>query len=92
MGYYPPYSTINKSLKAPDGLKEILDAALAEPDPAKAMALNQKLSKAVYDDAMVICFLSDARGYVVSPKVQGGHWLEGADWQYWSPADTWIKK
>jgi peptide/nickel transport system substrate-binding protein len=88
----PPYSTINVSLKVPDSSKQIIDEALSATDDATQRQLNLKLNKAIYDDATVVCFLSDARGVVVADNVRGYSYHLGAAWDYWSPCDTWLDK
>jgi peptide/nickel transport system substrate-binding protein len=88
----PPYSTINVSLKVPDNTKQLIDDALDAKDDAAIKQANLALNKAIYDDATMVFFLSDARGMVVAPNVRGVNYHVGADWAYWSPCDTWLDK
>jgi len=88
----PPYSTINVSTKVPDNTKKLIDDALDAKDDAAIKQANLALNKAIYDDATMVFFLSDARGMVVAPNVRGVNYHVGADWAYWSPRDTWLDK
>ncbi len=89
---FPPYATTSKDLLMPEGIKDILDKAIAEPDAAKQAELNKQLVKAMYDNSSISCVLSNAIGYVVAANVRDGHWLEGDAWQYWNPATIWLDK
>jgi hypothetical protein len=89
---FPPYGGLHVSAKFPDGIKDILDSALAATDLASQKALNIKLVDALYNDQTFVFYVSNARGYVLAPYVQDGHWFEGAQYQYWAPADVWLNK
>ena len=87
---FPPYADNNVDLKMPDGVKELIDAALLATDPEEQAKYNRQLVKLIVDDVTVIGILSNAIGYVVADNVRDGHFLEGDAWQYWNPATIWL--
>ena len=89
---FPPYGSLHVSVKYPDGIKELLDKALAATDPAVQKQLNFDLVRKLYDDKTFVFYVSNCRGYVVAPYVHNGHFFEGAQYNYYSPADIWLSK
>lgn len=91
-GTFPPYGGLHVSVKYPDGIKDTLDAALAATDPEIQKQLNFDLVRALYDDQTFVFYVTNCRGYVVAPYVEGGHFFEVAQYNYYSPADLWLNK
>jgi ABC-type transport system substrate-binding protein len=88
--FFKPTGMFFASLKMPEGSAELMDEALTTTDYDTQVALNRELSKMISDDCTVMCICADALGFIVNPKVKGGHWLEYSDFQGWSPADIWL--
>ncbi|MBN2061161.1 MAG: ABC transporter substrate-binding protein [Deltaproteobacteria bacterium] len=89
---FPPYGNLHVSVKYPDGIKELLDKALAATDPAVQKQLNFDLVRKIDDDKTFVFYVTNCRGYVVAPHVHNGHFFEGAQYNYFSPADLWLSK
>ena len=87
-----PWGVRFKSAIQPEGIGDLLDAAMTTADPNTQRDLNYKILKALSDVEAVIPIYSNALGYVVSPKVHNGDWLVGSDWQAWRPDKVWIEK
>jgi len=87
--FFKPTGMFFPSVKMPEGITELIDKALDTADFETQKALNQQVSKMLVDECTVMAICSDALGFITTPYVHGGHWLEGADWQYWAPSDTW---
>jgi len=87
--FFPPAGPFFASVKPPD-VTDIVDRAIATTDPDEQRELNYQLSKVLYDDVTVIPYISDAMGWATAPSVMDHHLLEGADWEYWFPADCWL--
>ncbi len=92
-GSYPPYSQWNKVVKVPDEWKGLIDKALATPDPAEQVKLNQQITQLIYDNKMAVVYMTGGLGTIVSPKVHDADWSFGADgFLSWRPAKTWVSK
>ena len=87
--FFPPAGPFFASVQPPD-VADLVNRAIATTDPDEQRALNYELSQVLYDDVTVIPYLSDAMGWATAPSVMDHHLLEGADWQYWFPADCWL--
>jgi peptide/nickel transport system substrate-binding protein len=91
--YFPPRGLFFHDVKVPEAITALADKAMLAKDAASQRQANYDLIKAVYDDQMIIPYLSDAMGWAVATYVKDHHLvLEGADFCSWFPADIWLDK
>jgi peptide/nickel transport system substrate-binding protein len=91
-GSFPPSGKLYVSTKYPDGMKDLVDKALAATDPATQQQLNRQLIKLLYDDSTFVFYETQCRGYAIASYLHDGHFFEGAQYNYWSPSDIWTSK
>ena len=92
-GLWPPYGTGNKVVKAPAGLKELIDQALAATDSATAIKFEQQLNQLIYDSKMIVTYETGGLGTILSPRLHDTDFAFGSDmFLSWRPAKAWLSK
>jgi peptide/nickel transport system substrate-binding protein len=90
---WPPYGSGNKSVKAPDAMKALIDQCLSAVDTADAIKFNQQLNQMIYDNLMIVTYETGGLGTILSPKVHDSDFAFGSDmFLSWRPAKTWLSK
>ena len=90
---WPPYGSGNKSVKAPDAMKALIDQCLSAVDTADATKLNQQLNQMIYDSKMIVTYETGGLGTILSSKVHDSDFAFGSDmFLSWRPAKTWLSK
>jgi peptide/nickel transport system substrate-binding protein len=87
---FKPYGIMFVNVPLPSNVKELIDTALSATTRDAEIQANWALGKAVMDNESVIPLYSDSLGYIVSPRVHGGQWCLGLDWQAWQPSEVWM--
>jgi peptide/nickel transport system substrate-binding protein len=79
------------SLKGPDNLKELYDAAISTPDVDRAMV--EKVTRALYDDCSLIPVSYMGTGQVYKKYVHDtGFGVKYQSQMVWTPEDCWMDK
>jgi len=79
-----------KSLKHPDGWKDMLAASFMTKDPDPA--LMKKLEGALYTDETFIPISYHEGTFAFSSKVQDSGYGTRGMWTWWNPESTWLSK
>jgi peptide/nickel transport system substrate-binding protein len=81
------------SLMKPAGFLDLLDDALKKAtDPGTQKALNQKLNRMIFDEAMVIPLWFNGDTFALSKNVHDAGFNYSTSWVPWLPADAWLSK
>jgi len=83
-----PIGWNNGHVKNPE-LDKIMDAAIVEPDPAKAQQLWRKAVRLATEECHIVPVVHDLMPIVLSPKVKG---FVFPHLEWWTYKDVWLEK
>jgi hypothetical protein len=78
------------SMLKPDEYQKLWEASADSKDFNPA--LSQKVSKFMFDDALVTCIYAITRGQVKQPYVHDLGFYTFHNWASWEPENTWLSK
>lgn len=84
-------STYTTSMYRPPEFQNILDQIYSEPDYEKRSVLAKKISRTLYDEAMVVPIMIKSVHAATQPNVHDTHMCEFHS-TAWHPQDTWLSK
>jgi peptide/nickel transport system substrate-binding protein len=81
-----------KSMKSPDGFKDLLTQAAVAPDPATGETLSRKVAMMIHDDAMIIPLWSAPQNiYAQQTYVRDANLYTNGSYD-WTPSKAWLDK
>ena len=93
LGYFPPNSPLDVSVKIPDNILAQCQAAMDETDDAKFQQESYAISQWIYDNAFFVPTVGVAMGYIISPKVHDADFLlKYYMFTMWSPENAWLSQ
>jgi peptide/nickel transport system substrate-binding protein len=90
-GLYTPYGRMANGMIEPEGIRELMDAAVATPDPDELIDLTRQFLRLISDEAVIIPVYADSLGYFASPKVHGADWTWSPETTSWRPDTAWLE-
>jgi hypothetical protein len=89
---FPPWAQYNTSVKLPQEMIDLTNAAMVETDNAKFKTMNLQLSQMIWDSAFVIPTSAFGNAYIYQSYVKDYDCLNWIDWPYWSPEKVWLDR
>jgi peptide/nickel transport system substrate-binding protein len=89
---FPPWAQYNTSIKLPQDIIDLTNAAMVETDTAKFKTMNMQLSQLIWDNAFVIPTTAFGNAYIYQPYVKDYDCLNWIDWPFWSPEKVWLDR
>ncbi len=91
-GQWGPTATMKPSLKAPDGMTELIAKMLVESDDAKRAEMAKEATMLMYNDCTMVPLWNQPALYALSPKIHDDGIL---DWQLpfeWNWSKVWMSE